>query len=156
WSGSGRTPSPRWSLPPLRSRTPTRCGVRVGGRGRARPCRASGVADPTSRTDLSSGPSGSFRLLLSVALSQCYAHSAKVLVDSELSRRMVMMPSSKIDRRSLVRRHNPVLTAAHPTSVLTVGNGDVAMTVDITGLQTLPAFHELVPDPRRVAGTGLD
>ena len=67
-----------------------------------------------------------------------------------------MMPSSKIDRRSLVRRHNPVLTAAHPTGVLTVGNGDVAMTVDITGLQTLPAFHELVPDPRRVAGTGLD
>ncbi|MBT2486578.1 hypothetical protein J7E28_17920 [Microbacterium sp. ISL-108] len=66
------------------------------------------------------------------------------------------MPSSKIDRRSLVRRHNPVLTGAHPTGVLTVGNGDVALTVDITGLQTLPAFHELVPDPRRVAGTGLE
>lgn len=67
-----------------------------------------------------------------------------------------MMPSSKIDRRSLVRRHNPVLTGAHPTGVLTVGNGDVAMTVDITGLQTFPAFHELVPDPRRVASAGLD
>lgn len=66
------------------------------------------------------------------------------------------MPASTVDRRRLVRRHNPVLTAAHPTGVLTVGNGDVALTVDITGLQTFPAFHELEPDPHRVAGTGID
>lgn len=66
------------------------------------------------------------------------------------------MPESTVDRRRLVRRHNPVLTAAHPTGALTVGNGDVALTVDITGLQTFPGFHELVPDPQRVAGTGID
>jgi hypothetical protein len=60
-----------------------------------------------------------------------------------------------LDRWRLVQRHNPVLTAPHPTSVLTLGNGDVALTVDISGLQTFPAFHELVPDPRRVVGDGL-
>lgn len=66
------------------------------------------------------------------------------------------MPQSRVDRRSLVRRHNPVLTATHPTAALTIGNGDIAMTVDITGLQTFPVFHELVPDPHRVAVTGID
>ncbi|MGP4099479.1 hypothetical protein [Nonomuraea sp. KM90] len=63
--------------------------------------------------------------------------------------------SEAIDRRRLVRRHNPVLTSAHPADVLTVGNGDIALTVDISGLQTFPSFHELVPDPHRVAHDGL-
>ncbi|MFC7619304.1 hypothetical protein [Microlunatus sp. GCM10028923] len=39
--------------------------------------------------------------------------------------------------------------------MLTVGNGDIALTVDVSGLQTFPRFHELVPDPYRVAGDGL-
>lgn len=60
-----------------------------------------------------------------------------------------------IDRRRLVRRHNPVLTAAHPTGALTVGNGDIALTVDASGLQSFPRFHELVPDPRRVPLDGF-
>jgi hypothetical protein len=60
-----------------------------------------------------------------------------------------------VDRRRLVRRHNPVLTAAHPTNVLTVGNGDVALTVDVSGLQTFPGFHEIVPDPHRVVADGI-
>jgi hypothetical protein len=64
------------------------------------------------------------------------------------------MPEA-IDRRRLVRRHNPVLTSAHPAGVLTVGNGDIALTVDISGLQTFPSFHELVPDPHRVVRDGL-
>lgn len=59
-----------------------------------------------------------------------------------------------IDRRSLVRRHNPVFTALHPVDTRTVGNGDVAMTVDISGLQTFPASHELRPDPFRVPSDG--
>ncbi|MCS3442493.1 hypothetical protein [Microbacterium phyllosphaerae] len=66
------------------------------------------------------------------------------------------MPASTVDRRRLVRRHNPVLTAAHPTAALTIGNGDAALTVDITGLQTFPDAHELVPDPHRVAVAGID
>ncbi|UBU16425.1 hypothetical protein [Nonomuraea gerenzanensis] len=64
------------------------------------------------------------------------------------------MPEA-IDRRRLVRRHNPVLTSAHPADVLTVGNGDIALTVDVSGLQTFPSFHELVPDPHRVVRDGL-
>jgi hypothetical protein len=60
-----------------------------------------------------------------------------------------------IDRRALVQRHNPVLTSAHPTGVLTVGNGDAALSVDLSGLQTFPAYHSLVPDPQRVVQDGL-
>lgn len=67
-----------------------------------------------------------------------------------------MRPSASINRRQLVRRHNPVLTSAHPSDAFTVGNGDFAVTVDITGLQTIPAFHELVPDPHRVPREGFD
>jgi hypothetical protein len=62
----------------------------------------------------------------------------------------------QIDRMELVSRHNPVFEEPHPVDVLTVGNGDVAMTVDVSGLQTFPGFHELRPDPSRVPYTGLD
>lgn len=51
-----------------------------------------------------------------------------------------------INRRSLVRRHNPTLTALDPRSPLSVGNGEFAFTADITGLQTFPeAFEEGIP-----------
>jgi len=43
-----------------------------------------------------------------------------------------------IDRRVLVRRHNPVNTRLEATSPLTVGNGEFAFTADITGLQSFP------------------
>jgi hypothetical protein len=65
------------------------------------------------------------------------------------------MRGVNVDRRVLVRRHNPVLTSAHPTGVLTVGNGDAALTVDLSGLQTFPAFHSIRPDPQRVVRDGL-
>lgn len=42
-----------------------------------------------------------------------------------------------IDRKSLVTRHNPVLEAADFSSPLTVGNGELCFTADITGMQTL-------------------
>ncbi|MET4538376.1 hypothetical protein ABIE37_000131 [Arthrobacter bambusae] len=64
------------------------------------------------------------------------------------------MPEARIDRQRLVRRHNPVLTRAHPADVLTVGNGDIALSVDVSGLQSFPAFHEIVPDPYRVVRDG--
>jgi hypothetical protein len=47
-----------------------------------------------------------------------------------------------IDRRSLVSRHNPVLREVEWLSPLTVGNGDFAMTVDPTGLQTFGEWYE--------------
>ncbi|MCL1996789.1 MAG: glycoside hydrolase family 65 [Defluviitaleaceae bacterium] len=42
-----------------------------------------------------------------------------------------------IDRKSLVAKHNPILTRPDTTSPLTVGNGEFAYTVDITGTQSL-------------------
>ncbi len=42
-----------------------------------------------------------------------------------------------LDRRAWVSRHDPHLTAADPASPLTVGNGSLAFTADVTGLQTL-------------------
>lgn len=41
-----------------------------------------------------------------------------------------------IDREELLRRNSPHLTAWDPESPLTVGNGELAFTADITGLQT--------------------
>ncbi|AYY15213.1 hypothetical protein EF847_03345 [Actinobacteria bacterium YIM 96077] len=52
-----------------------------------------------------------------------------------------------IDRRALVRRHNVVLQGADVRSPLSVGNGELCFTADITGLQTFPEWY-------RVAGRG--
>lgn len=49
-----------------------------------------------------------------------------------------------IDRRAWVSRHDPVLTAANPASPLTVGNGCLAFTADVTGLQTLCGMYAAV------------
>jgi hypothetical protein len=50
--------------------------------------------------------------------------------------------NSPIDRRSLVRRHNPVLTGFDASSPLSVGNGEFAFTADVTGLQSVPLPYE--------------
>ncbi len=47
----------------------------------------------------------------------------------------VMQP---IDRKAVVSRNNPVVTEVDPLASLTVGNGHLATTVDITGLQSYP------------------
>ncbi|WP_219825749.1 hypothetical protein [Nonomuraea typhae] len=57
-----------------------------------------------------------------------------------------------IDRERLVRRHNVVLTRWHPSCTLSLGNGDFAVNVDGTGLQTFPEAHELPPRPALVTG----
>lgn len=49
---------------------------------------------------------------------------------------------AKIDRASLVRRHDPVLRKLDPLSPLSVGNGQFAFTADVTGLQTFPEEYE--------------
>jgi hypothetical protein len=48
-------------------------------------------------------------------------------------------PSGGIDRQALVRWHNPVVTRFDPFSALSVGNGELAFTADVTGLQTFAA-----------------
>jgi hypothetical protein len=51
-----------------------------------------------------------------------------------------------IDRQALVRRHDPVLRAFDTGSPLSVGNGELAFTVDATGLQTFAeAYDQTIP-----------
>jgi len=53
---------------------------------------------------------------------------------------------SPIDRQALVARHHVSLTRFDPESPLSVGNGELAFTVDVTGLQTFPAaFDKTIP-----------
>lgn len=53
---------------------------------------------------------------------------------------------ARIDRRALVTRHNPSFTSIDPSSPIMIGNGDIAFTVDITGLQTFEdQYSSLVP-----------
>jgi hypothetical protein len=42
----------------------------------------------------------------------------------------------RIDRQTVVRRHNPLVQTLDPFSALSVGNGEFAFTADITGMQT--------------------
>ena len=46
-----------------------------------------------------------------------------------------------IDRQALVNRNSPMVTTMDTLSSLSVGNGEFAMTVDATGLQTFPEFY---------------
>ena len=49
--------------------------------------------------------------------------------------------SSAIDRQALVERNNPHITAIDTMASLSVGNGEFAVTVDVTGLQTFPELY---------------
>jgi hypothetical protein len=46
-----------------------------------------------------------------------------------------------IDRRALVERHSPHLSAVDPWAPLSVGNGQFCFTADVTGLQTFPDYY---------------
>jgi len=48
----------------------------------------------------------------------------------------------KIDRFAVIERNSPVVTAFDSLSSLSVGNGNFAMTVDATGLQTFPETYK--------------
>ena len=49
---------------------------------------------------------------------------------------------AKIDRFALVTRHNVILTRPDTLGSLSVGNGEFAFTVDVSGLQTFPEKYE--------------
>ncbi|TMI64517.1 MAG: hypothetical protein E6H07_00955 [Bacteroidetes bacterium] len=54
--------------------------------------------------------------------------------------------SQKIDRKSVVQRHNIIITKIDSLSSLSVGNGNFAFTVDATGMQSFPeAYAKGVP-----------
>lgn len=50
--------------------------------------------------------------------------------------------SLPIDRKALVDRNRPIVTAVDSLSSLSVGNGEFAYTVDVTGLQTFPELYK--------------
>ena len=51
-----------------------------------------------------------------------------------------------IDRKAVVNRNNPIVSAADPLAALSVGNGHFATTVDVTGMQSFPQdYAEGVP-----------
>lgn len=50
--------------------------------------------------------------------------------------------NERIDRFSLVTRHNVTINEPDSLGSLTVGNGEFAFTADISGLQTFPEFYE--------------
>ncbi|KAF2511381.1 hypothetical protein EYY60_08085 [Flavobacterium zhairuonense] len=50
--------------------------------------------------------------------------------------------AQKIDRKTLVNRHNVQISAIDTLASLTVGNGAFAFTVDATGLQTFPKTYQ--------------
>ena len=52
-----------------------------------------------------------------------------------------MRSQHTIDREALVRRHNVEQRSLDPRSPVSVGNGEFCFTVDLTGLQTLPAEY---------------
>lgn len=52
-----------------------------------------------------------------------------------------MLWTGRIDRGSVVSRHNVTLRAPDPLTPLSVGNGEFAFNADITGLQTFPEYH---------------
>lgn len=49
---------------------------------------------------------------------------------------------TRIDREEVVKRHNIHITKADSLSSLTIGNGQFAFTVDVTGLQSFPEYYE--------------
>ena len=51
----------------------------------------------------------------------------------------VMVP---INRQTVTERHNPVITQVNPLSSLTIGNGHIATTVDVTGMQSFYDDYE--------------
>jgi hypothetical protein len=54
--------------------------------------------------------------------------------------------AAPIDRLALVMRHSPTITRIDPAAPFMVGNGNLAFTADITGLQTFPGqYSALVP-----------
>lgn len=61
------------------------------------------------------------------------------------SRTVAPVESRPIDRKALVQRHNVRQRELDPRSPVSVGNGEFAFTMDLTGLQSLPAEYPVGP-----------
>jgi len=80
-----------------------------------------------------------FIVLVVLVLTVAVGAQARSVADASGNR---TRPTSRIDRRALVTRHNVTLTKPDPLTPLSVGNGEFAFTADITGLQTFPQYHD--------------
>ena len=60
------------------------------------------------------------------------------LIQLSVATPLLAARSDRLDRRAVVRRHNPVVAKFDAGSSLSVGNGSFAFTVDCTGLQSVP------------------
>ena len=59
-----------------------------------------------------------------------------------------------IDRKRIIEAYNPTVTKWSPASFLSVGNGDFAVTVDCTGLQTIEPTEEAATPLATMASWG--
>jgi protein-glucosylgalactosylhydroxylysine glucosidase len=73
-------------------------------------------------------------LIVIAGMAHCFPLSAQNAAGTE--------SRARIDRLALVTRHNVTLAKADPLTPLSVGNGELAFTADVTGLQTFPAYYE--------------
>ncbi|MEJ1194465.1 hypothetical protein [Pseudarthrobacter sp. CCNWLW207] len=64
-----------------------------------------------------------------------------------------MSSQHTIDRQALVRRHNVEQRSLDPRSPVSVGNGEFCFTVDLTGLQSLPAEYPVGGPPGTLLGS---
>ena len=60
-----------------------------------------------------------------------------------------------VDRKAVVRRHAVEMADIDPRSPLSVGNGELCLTVDVTGLQTFPEQYPVTDPAGGAAGTLL-
>lgn len=65
------------------------------------------------------------------------------------------MVARPIDRRALTDRHRVTVTGLQPQSPLSVGNGELCFTTDLTGLQTFPDLYPVGPRDDSIDGTLL-
>ncbi|BCS31625.1 hypothetical protein TBR22_A08270 [Luteitalea sp. TBR-22] len=72
------------------------------------------------------------------ALLACLALTASLVDAQSATDSRSGAPGGRIDRRAVVERHRVELRTVDPRSPLTVGNGSIGFTVDITGLQSFP------------------
>ncbi|WP_369060289.1 hypothetical protein ABOZ73_02020 [Caulobacter sp. 73W] len=86
------------------------------------------------------------RLRIALAAFTLLVAPAAVMAQAGSAHAAAVAPAAKIDRKALVSRHNPVLTAVDRHAPIMLGNGDIGFTADITGLQTFPEqYSELAP-----------
>jgi hypothetical protein len=80
--------------------------------------------------------------IFSVAVKGALVAAVALLYSCSSADNTASKDAPAIDRHALVNRHNVTLTAPDTLASLSVGNGNFAYTVDVTGLQSYPEYYE--------------